>query len=170
MWNSQRKKSQTAATPPKTVGSSLVETASSPSKGPVTLSGKAVWNGYLAGCAIFGDMNGDRKWNQGEPGSLTSPSGAWSFQTVDDVEVLYSGTEHAYNQVCRVSLLVYAREIGLSAGSCSSDCVGSIVEEHVSRHIHRHPTKMVDKSSLRFKVHISSHHFCSRIQNGCCCS
>lgn len=62
---------------------------------PLTVSGKAVWNGYLAGCAIFGDMNGDRKWNQGEPGSLTSPNGDWSFQASQDVEVCNSAASCA---------------------------------------------------------------------------
>lgn len=54
----------------------------------VVVSGKAVWNGYLAGCAVFSDLDGDLQWDQEEPGVLTTIHGDWSFSAPRGVEIV----------------------------------------------------------------------------------
>lgn len=56
-------------------------------KNGTLLTGRAVWNGYLAGCAVFADIDGNLEWNQGEPGVLTTPFGEWSLRAPAGVEV-----------------------------------------------------------------------------------
>ena len=45
----------------------------------VTLSGKAMYVGYLKGCTIYADLNGDLEHSEGEPKSTTGEYGGWSL-------------------------------------------------------------------------------------------
>ena len=45
----------------------------------VTLSGKAMYVGYLNGCTIYADLNGDLEHSEGEPKSTTGKYGGWSL-------------------------------------------------------------------------------------------
>ncbi|GMH40369.1 hypothetical protein BSKO_08273 [Bryopsis sp. KO-2023] len=54
----------------------------------VFISGRAVWNGYLEDCAVFGDINGNMEWDSGEPGVLTARFGKWGFEAPEGVEIV----------------------------------------------------------------------------------
>ena len=45
----------------------------------VTLSGKAMYVGYLKGCTVYADLNGDLVQDEGEPTSTTGKYGGWSL-------------------------------------------------------------------------------------------
>ena len=46
----------------------------------VTLSGKAMYVGYLRGCTVYADLDGDLEQGEGEPTSTTDAYGGWSLE------------------------------------------------------------------------------------------
>jgi hypothetical protein len=54
----------------------------------VTLSGKAVYVGYLKACTVYADLNGDLEHNEGEPQSTTGEYGGWSLTVPEAAQAL----------------------------------------------------------------------------------
>ena len=54
----------------------------------VTLSGKAMYVGYLKACTVYADLNGDLEHNEGEPQSTTGEYGGWSLTVPEAAQAL----------------------------------------------------------------------------------
>ena len=54
----------------------------------VTLSGKAMYVGYLKACTVYADLNGDMEHNEGEPESTTGEYGGWSLTVPEAAQAL----------------------------------------------------------------------------------
>jgi len=52
----------------------------------VTLSGKAMYVGYLKGCTVYADLDGDLQQGEGEPTSTTDAYGGWSLEVEEDAQ------------------------------------------------------------------------------------
>ena len=57
----------------------------------VTLSGKAMYVGYLKGCTVYADLNGDLEHNEGEPQSTTGEYGGWSLTVPEAAQAVAQG-------------------------------------------------------------------------------
>ena len=104
----------------------------------VTLSGKAIYVGYLKACTVYADLNGDMEHNEGEPESTTGEYGGWSLTVPEAAqafaEVIVPASSDCIDRNTNLSLPVTIQAVaGCEIPSVLSHLKNSLVKAYVAQ-------------------------------------
>jgi len=92
----------------------------------VSLSGKAFYVGYLKGCTVYADLNGDLVQDEGEPTSTTDEYGGWTLAVEEtapgNAEVIVTASPDCIDRSTSLPLAMPLRSpVGCEVASILSD-------------------------------------------------